>query len=65
MPNITVNGQTTVSYSKTVENFFLQISGVVITATVTDSSNNTSEFSTCFPYTDDTIFANGFEPGLF
>ena len=64
LPNITVNGQTTVSFSKTVENFFLQVPGVMITATVTDGSNNTSEFSACFPYIDDTIFANGFQSGL-
>jgi parallel beta-helix repeat protein len=65
LPNITVNGQTTASFSKTVENFFLVAPGVMITATATDSSNNTSEFSACFPYTDDTIFANGFEAGFF
>jgi parallel beta-helix repeat protein len=65
LPNFTSNGQSTVSFSKTVESFFLQLPGEMITATATDSSNNTSEFSACFPYTDDTIFANGFQPGLF
>jgi len=64
LPNITVNGQTTVSFSKTVQSFFLQLPGEVITATATDNANNTSEFSACFPYTDDTIFANGFQSGL-
>jgi hypothetical protein len=64
LPNFVVNGQTTVSFSKTVQSFFLQLPGETITATTTDSLNNTSEFSACFPYTDDTIFANGFEPGL-
>lgn len=62
LPNITVNGQTTVSFNMTVQNAFLQVPGVMITATATDNSNDTSEFSACFPYTDDTIFANGFQP---
>jgi parallel beta-helix repeat protein len=35
-----------------------------ISTTITDTSGNTSEFSNCFPYTDDTIFADGFEPAL-
>jgi len=64
LPTFTSNGQTTVSFSKTIQNFFLQLPGEMITATATDSANNTSEFSACFPYTDDTIFANGFQPGL-
>jgi hypothetical protein len=38
------------------------IPGAGITATATDSANNTSELSACIPYGDDTIFANGFEP---
>jgi hypothetical protein len=68
LPNLTVNGQTTVSFSKSVQSFFLQVPGEVITATATAKSagivNDTSEFSACFPYTDDTIFANGFEQTL-
>ena len=36
--------------------------GVGITATATDTAGNTSEFSACVPYVNDTIFANGFEP---
>jgi len=69
LPNLTVNGQTTVSFSKSVQSFYLQIPGEVITATATAQAagvaNDTSEFSACFPYTDDTIFANGYEQTLF
>jgi len=69
LPNLTVNGQTTVSFSKSVQSFYLQIPGEMITATATAQTagvaGDTSEFSACFPYTDDTIFANGMEPGLF
>jgi parallel beta-helix repeat protein len=35
-----------------------------LSATVTDSNGNTSEFSNCFPYTDDQIFVDGFEQSL-
>jgi len=38
------------------------VSGEAITATVTDAAGNTSEFSACHSYFNDTIFANGFEP---
>ncbi|HEX5122644.1 MAG TPA: right-handed parallel beta-helix repeat-containing protein [Rhodanobacteraceae bacterium] len=38
------------------------VAGAGITATATDSDGNTSEFSACIPYQDDTIFANGFDP---
>ena len=37
------------------------VGGAGITATATDSNGDTSEFSACIPYTDDTIFANGFD----
>jgi hypothetical protein len=37
------------------------VAGAGITATATDSADNTSELSACVPYGDDTIFANGFE----
>ena len=69
LPNLTVNGQTTVSFNKTVESFFLQIPGEMITATATAQApgvaGDTSEFSACFPYFDDTIFASGFDQALF
>lgn len=35
-----------------------------ITATATDVAGNTSEFSVCVPYVDDTIFADSFDPVL-
>lgn len=39
--------------------------GDSITATATDASGNTSEFSACQAYLNDTIFADGFEPSAF
>lgn len=67
LPNLTVNGQTTVSFSKTVQGFFEIFPSITATATALASgvANDTSEFSACFPYTDDTIFANSFDPGIF
>jgi parallel beta-helix repeat protein len=67
LPNLTVNGQTTVSFNKTVQGFFQVFPFITATATAQASgvTNDTSEFSACFPYTDDTIFANGFDPGIF
>lgn len=38
------------------------LGGRTITATATDAAGDTSEFSACITYFDDTIFANGFEP---
>jgi hypothetical protein len=38
---------------------------IQITATATDADNNTSEFSACMTYDDDTIFYANFEPSLF
>lgn len=66
LPTFNVNGQSTGSFSKSVQSFFLQVPGEVITATATAQAavvaNDTSEFSACLPYTDDTIFASGFDP---
>jgi hypothetical protein len=36
----------------------------LITATATGNSGDTSEFSLCVPYIDDTIFADGFDPAF-
>ncbi len=36
--------------------------GAGITATATDASGNTSEYSACVPYLNDTIFTDGFDP---
>ncbi len=43
-------------------NYPFLLNGVGITATATDAAGNTSEFSECVPYVNDTIFADGFEP---
>jgi hypothetical protein len=62
--NILVQGQAPGDFSIPVVGFFT--AGFThITATATDSNGNTSEFSQCFDYTDDQIFGNGFEQGLF
>ena len=37
------------------------LTGSTLTSTATDSLGNTSEFSACQAYVDDTLFANGFE----
>ena len=67
LPNLTVDGQTTVSFSKTLSGFYQIFPVITATATAQASgvTNDTSEFSACFTYTDDTIFANGFELGIF
>lgn len=38
--------------------------GEAITATATDAAGDTSEFSACIDYVDDTIYADGFDPPL-
>jgi hypothetical protein len=40
------------------------LSGEAITATATDQAGDTSEFSACMSYLNDTIFADGFDPSL-
>ena len=58
---LTVGGQNTVSFSFPVTFDSYYPGGVSITATATDAVGNTSEYSACFPYTDDTIFFDNFE----
>jgi hypothetical protein len=61
---ISAGGEGPGSFSIPVVGFF--VSGYThITATLTDSVGDTSEFSQCFDYTDDQIFGNGFDPSGF
>ena len=62
VPNLTVQGQGSVFFSLPVS-FFSYNPGetVTLTATATDANGNTSEFSACQSYTDDTIFVDSFE----
>ena len=39
------------------------LAGRKLAATATDANGDTSEFSSCVTYIDDTIFADGFDPG--
>lgn len=57
-----VNGQNTVTFNAKILHWF-EIAPA-ITSLVTDSLNNTSEFSNCAMYLDDTIFASGFDPTI-
>ncbi|MEO5626858.1 MAG: hypothetical protein ABIQ70_12690, partial [Dokdonella sp.] len=57
-----VNGQNTVTFSVKISYWFAIAS--TITSLATDSLNNTSEFSNCATYVDDTIFASGFDPTI-
>ena len=61
IPNITVMGQGSVSFSAPLQGNFLN-GYTTITAIVTDSAGDMSEFSQCISYVDDTIFADSFEP---
>jgi parallel beta-helix repeat protein len=61
VPNLTVNGQGVTSFALPVSFFFYDGGPLSITGTTTDADGNTSEFSACLPYTDDTIFFANFE----
>ncbi len=61
VPAAVVDGQATASFTLTNPYAIDFDSNPVITAIALDTNNNTSEFSQCFNYTDDTIFANNFE----
>jgi hypothetical protein len=61
IPNITVMGQGSISFSLSVHGYFLN-GFTTMTAVVSDSANDTSEFSPCINYVDDTIFTDSFEP---
>ncbi len=60
---ITANGQGPGSFNVDVVGPFVA-EFTKITATATDASGDTSEFSQCFNYTNDQIFGNGFDPGI-
>jgi hypothetical protein len=61
VPAATNDGQATVSF-EIANPYPVDFTGYpVITAIAADSSGNYSEFSKCFTYTDDTIFADGFD----
>jgi hypothetical protein len=58
--NLGSNGQFLASFA--IQPAFVDYhSTPFITATATDAVGNTSEFSACIEYVDDTVFANGFE----
>jgi hypothetical protein len=62
VPAATSNGQATATLE--IVNPYLTsfVANPVITAVAaSDTTNNYSEFSKCFTYTDDTVFADGFE----
>ena len=59
---LTANGQGPASFSAALQFPFGFAAGSAITAVAIDSLGNTSEFSACQTYVDDTIFADDFEP---
>jgi trimeric autotransporter adhesin len=61
VPPATLGGQATASFEFANTNAADFADYPVITAIAFDSSNDTSEFSQCFNYIDDTIFADSFD----
>jgi hypothetical protein len=60
VPTPAIGDQGTRNFNATLK--LALLGGRVITATATNTAGDTSEFSACITYTDDTIFANSFEP---
>jgi len=60
IPNITVQGQGSIAFQLPLNSNFLPPL-TTITAIAIDANGNTSEFSPCVTYVDDTIFASNFE----
>jgi hypothetical protein len=60
IPNITVQGQGSIAFQLPLDGYFVA-PWTTLTAVATDANGNTSEFSPCFTYFDDTIFAGNFE----
>jgi hypothetical protein len=55
-----INGQGTASFSVANPYPVDFVRDPIVTTVAIDTNNNTSEFSQCFTYVDDTIFADGF-----
>jgi len=60
LPTPGIGDQGTANFSPTIK--LALLGGRSITATTTDAAGDTSEFSACLTYVDDTIFADDFEP---
>jgi len=63
IPNITVQGQGSIAFQLPLNGNFLPPL-TTITAIAIDANGDTSEFSPCFTYFDDTIFEGNFETFL-
>ncbi len=61
VPNLTAQGQGSVSFSLPVNFAFFLSKTFFVTALARDAAFNTSEFSACIPYVNDTIFFSNFE----
>ena len=60
VPNLTVMGQGSVAFQLDLDGYFLP-PYTAVTAVATDAAGDTSEFSQCIAYVDDTIFEGNFE----